>query len=139
MCNSGKFYMQVKTAKMRKCLTKFSFIFKFGAATLLCCGLMASSPWPCASSRGRLPEALFLIFRLESQDAKVHRCGLIVSSMVHFFTRMTLRCSASRGVQTGFKGATVHKSCRSKMFQNEYLIAKSASIQPRTSPSKLDS
>ena len=34
-----------------------------------CCGLIASFPEPCASSGGRLPEALFLVFRLESQGA----------------------------------------------------------------------
>ena len=34
------------------------------------CGLMVSSPEPCASSGGRLPEAFFLVFRLESQGAK---------------------------------------------------------------------
>ena len=32
---------------------------------------MDSSPEPCASSGGRLPEAFFLVFRLESQGAKV--------------------------------------------------------------------
>ena len=48
---------------MRKCLTKFSLIFEWGAV---------SSPEPCASSGGRLPEAFFLVFRLEFQGAKVH-------------------------------------------------------------------
>ena len=32
---------------------------------------MVSSPEPGASSGGRLPEALFLVFRLESQGAEV--------------------------------------------------------------------
>ena len=32
---------------------------------------MVSSLGPCASSGGRLPEAFFLVFRLESQAAKV--------------------------------------------------------------------
>ena len=40
-------------------------------ASLLRCSLMVSSPEPWASSGGRLPEALFLVFRLESQAAKV--------------------------------------------------------------------
>ena len=41
------------------------------SASLLRCGLMVSSPEPGASSGGRLPEALFFVFRLESQSAKV--------------------------------------------------------------------
>ena len=32
---------------------------------------MVSSPGPCASSGGRLPEALFIVFRLESKGAEV--------------------------------------------------------------------
>ena len=47
-------------------LSKFSWIFEFGA-------VIVSSPGPCASSGGRLPEALLLVFRLESQGAKVLR------------------------------------------------------------------
>ena len=38
---------------------------------LHCCGLMASSPGMCASSGGRLPEALFIVFRLDSKGAEV--------------------------------------------------------------------
>ena len=56
---------------MRKCVTTFSRIFECGAASLHCCGLMVSSPGPCASSGGRLPEAFFMVFRLESQGAEV--------------------------------------------------------------------
>ena len=58
-----------------------------------CCGLIASFPGPCASSGGRLPEALFMVFQLDSKGAKVlkpqgakvlpqaslHCCGLMVS------------------------------------------------------------
>ena len=40
-------------------------------ASLHCCGLMVSSPGPCASSGGRLPEALFMVFLLDSEGAKV--------------------------------------------------------------------
>ena len=80
-----------KTAKMRKCLTKFSRIVECGAAqsllalleqralctffsltpqaSLHCCGLMASSPKPCASSGGRMPEALFMVFLSDSKSA----------------------------------------------------------------------
>ena len=35
-----------------------------------CCGLIASFPGPCASSGGRLPEALFMVFQLDSKGAK---------------------------------------------------------------------
>ena len=35
-----------------------------------CCGLIASFPGPCASSGGRLPEALFMVFQLDSRGAK---------------------------------------------------------------------
>ena len=47
-----------------------TFFSLFLPATILCCGLMVSSPGPCASSGGRLPEAFFLVFRLESQGTK---------------------------------------------------------------------
>ena len=59
-----------KIVEMRKCLTKFGRIFECGAASLHCCGLMVSSPGPCASSGGRLPEALFMVFLLDSKSAK---------------------------------------------------------------------
>ena len=58
-----------KTAgKMRKCLTKLSRIIKCGA--VLRCGLMVSSPGPCVSSGGRLPEARFTVFLWDSKGAK---------------------------------------------------------------------
>ena len=47
----------------RALCTFFSLLLQ---ATLLRCGLMVSSPGPCASSGGRLPEAFFLVFRLAS-------------------------------------------------------------------------
>ena len=34
-----------------------------------CCGLIASFPGPCASSGGRLPAALFMVFQLDSKGA----------------------------------------------------------------------
>ena len=37
---------------------------------LQCCGLMVFSPEPCASSGGRLPEALFMGFLSDSKSAK---------------------------------------------------------------------
>ena len=45
-------------------------------ASLLCCGLMVSSPGPCASSGGRLPEARFMVFLLDSKGTNeaVHKC-----------------------------------------------------------------
>ena len=42
-------------------------------ASLHCCGLMVSSPGPCASSGGRLPEALFMVFLLDSKGANACR------------------------------------------------------------------
>ena len=47
------------------------------------CGLMVSSPEPCASSGGRLPEAFFLAFRLESQGAKVHKLDYISENSMY--------------------------------------------------------
>ena len=35
-----------------------------------CCGLIASFPGPCASSGGRLPEALFMVFQFDSRGVK---------------------------------------------------------------------
>ena len=78
------------------------------SASLLRCGLMVSSPEPCASSGGRLPEAFFLVFRLESQSAKVTPPGhaaLLPSD--GFFSgavclvRRTLVRSAFLGFQIG--------------------------------------
>ena len=78
--------------EMRTCLTKFSRIFECGAVSLLplveqrarvhplrdsprhsCRGLIASFPGPCASSGGRLPAALFMVFQLDSKGAKVYK------------------------------------------------------------------
>ena len=55
-------------SEQRALCTFFSLLL---SASLLRCGLMVSSPGPCASSGGRLPEAFFLVFSLESQGAKV--------------------------------------------------------------------
>ena len=38
-----------------------------------CCGLIASFRGPCASSGGRLPEALFMVFQLDSEGAKAFK------------------------------------------------------------------
>ena len=54
-------------SEQRAWCTFFSLLL---SASLLRCGLMVSSPGPSASSGGRLPEAFFLVFRLESQGAK---------------------------------------------------------------------
>ena len=35
---------------------------------------MVSSLGPCASSGGRLPEALFMVFQMDSKGAKVCKC-----------------------------------------------------------------
>ena len=47
-----------------------TFISLLSQASLHCCGLMVSSPGPCASSGGRLPEALFMVFLLDAKGAK---------------------------------------------------------------------
>ena len=57
----------LELSEQRAWCTFFSLL---PSASLLRCGLMVSSPEPWASSGGRLPEALFLVFRLESQGAK---------------------------------------------------------------------
>ena len=68
-----KINFENKTANMRTCLTKFSRIFECGAVfpKHRCCGLITSFPGPCASSGGRLPEALFMVFQLDSKGANV--------------------------------------------------------------------
>ena len=48
-----------------------------------CRGLLASFPVPCASSGGRLPEALFMVFQLDSKSAKdVLSCVRLMLSVV---------------------------------------------------------
>ena len=54
-------------SEQRALCTFFSLLL---SASLLCCGPMVSSARPSASSSGRLPEAFFLVFRLESKGAK---------------------------------------------------------------------
>ena len=83
LVNFGQYVQQINDIlktnlhKCERCLTKFSWLFEFGAAllplaSLHCCGLMVSSPGPCASSGGRLPEALFMVFLLDSKGAEVY-------------------------------------------------------------------
>ena len=52
-------------------------------ASLHCCGLMVSSPGPCASSGGRMPEALFSVSRLESKGAKGRRIQRFLQCSQH--------------------------------------------------------
>ena len=83
---AGPFCLQKKG---RKCLTKFCWIFEFGAvhcqrrllcapsflyfpqASLHCCCLLVSSPGLCFSPGWRLPEALFTVFRFDPKGANV--------------------------------------------------------------------
>ena len=90
-------------------------------ASLHCCGLMVSSPGPCASSGGRLPEAFFLVFRLESQGAEVCK-----SSLFHFRFRFF---SPKRRIRVNLVDLV-------KSFQASIYLQISASIQPRMSLSK---
>ena len=66
-------------------------------ASLLCCGLMVSSPGPCASSGGRLPEAFFMVFQL---DSKGQKCENIVDLETDRKMSMHLRRSASIQLRT---------------------------------------
>ena len=75
-------------SEQRALCTFFSLLL---SASLLRCGLKVSSPEPGASSGGRLPEALFLVFRLESKcpkGAKVckRRISVIIHFQNHYFT-----------------------------------------------------
>ena len=68
----------------------------------------------CALSGGRLPEALFMVFLLDSKGAKVQKCLNLVDLV--------------KGFQT---------SIQKILSSNEYLVfsiylQESASIQPRT-------
>ena len=47
-------------------MSSFLETFKFGAI-----------PGPCASSGGRLPEALFMVFQLDSKDAEIRKSSRI--------------------------------------------------------------
>ena len=49
-----------------------------------CCGLIASFPGPCASSGGRLPEALFMVFQLDSKGASVCFFCIIFNTHFHY-------------------------------------------------------
>ena len=101
-----------------------------------CCGLLVSSPGPCASSGGHLPEALFMVFLLDSKGAKVYLLPTGLAALLRsagffsgvvFFARMTLARSAFHGFQVGVRRCkSVHKckSCRSRQeLSNEYLLS----------------
>ena len=100
---------------------------------MLCCGLMVSSPGPCASSGGRLPEAFFMVFLLDSKGAKV--CKSCRS-----------RQELSNVIATVFVQIFIFQSLSMSLFlnffSNEIAIQTSiylqnlASIQPRTGLSK---
>ena len=65
---------------------------------------MVWSPEPCASSGGRLPEALFLVFRLESQGANVckscRRRQELSNEYLVFTCKRRLRYSRERSSQS---------------------------------------
>ena len=76
---------------------------------------MVSSPGPCVSSGGRLPEARFTVFLWDSKGAGA------------FFMVF----------QLDSKGVKMCKSCRSRQeLSNEYYLKILASVQPRTGLSK---
>ena len=70
--------------------------------SLHCCGLMVSYPGPCASSGGRLPEALFMVVLLDSKGAKVCGSDSFFSGAV-CFVRRTLARSAFHGSSIGLQ------------------------------------
>ena len=61
---------------------------------------MVSCPGPCASSGGRLPEALFMVYRLESQGTEVCKyCRFrqeLANESFLFFCKIRLRYSRER-------------------------------------------
>ena len=111
-------------SEQRALCTFFSLLL---SASLLRCGLMVSSQEPFASSGGHLPEALFLVFRLESQGAKV--CS--VFSVLYIFN-----ISFSTSVLFSKRRISVDLVDLVKSFQTNIYLQKLASIQKRTSPIK---
>ena len=111
-----------------------------------CCGLVASFPGPCASSGGRLPEELFMVFLSDSKGAKVcfGACSRN-SDKISFRSRREIVFLMRKLwcfdwilnieflkiaddfwlIFLDWSGAKVCKSCRfRKMQKNEYLVAK---------------
>ena len=108
------------TSKMRKCLNENSPNFWMGSgakvcalctffslplqASLHCRALMVSSPGPWASFGGRLPEAFFLVFRLEAQGAKACKsCRSrqeLSNEYLVFTCKIRLRYSRERASQS---------------------------------------
>ena len=66
--NAERCRISCAPSEPRALRTFFSLLLQ---AASLCCGVVVSSPGLRASSGGRLPEALFMVFRLESKGAKV--------------------------------------------------------------------
>ena len=87
---------------MRKRLTKCSRILDYGAV-------------PCALSGGRLPEAFFLVFRLESQGAKVKDARVNLVDLVKSFQTSYLLAKFS--VDTAENGPP--KVCKTIIQQSE--------------------
>ena len=98
---------------MRKCLTKFSRIYECGAVPLFRGTSCASSggrlpealfmvflldskgpKGPFSSSGGRLPAALFMVFQLDSKAAKVQKRVYLVDLVQNFQTSIYLQTSA---------------------------------------------
>ena len=72
-------------------------------ASLHCCGLMVSSPGPCASSGGRLPEAFFMVFLLDSKGANVCKSCRSPQELSKKFKRVfsTICLQKSASIQLG--------------------------------------
>ena len=62
-----------------------------------CCGLIASFPGPCASSRGRLPGTLFMVFY---RIPKVQKCIHLVDLVKSFQTGIYYYLIGNFGVDT---------------------------------------
>ena len=81
-----------------------------------CCGLIASFPGPCASSGGRLPEALFMVFELDSKSEKVCKSGRSLQELSNeyllFSFKNRLRHSRERASQSLSKLAERWKKVR---------------------------
>ena len=85
----------------------------------------------CVLSGGRLPEALFMVFLLDSKGAKVYSCRGLIASFPGPFASSGGRLPAALFMvfqfdSKGAKGAKGCTQCRSRQeLPNEYLLAKS--------------
>ena len=101
--------LESKTANMRKCLTKFSWLFEFGAvlyfpqASLHCCGLLVSSPRLCFSSGCRLQKTYRNIYT---------SCAYPSVRVHHQFSKMMIFAKHKVHVDSSFSQLARKVCCR---------------------------